>query len=216
MNRHTSPHAFNLVRNLCSKIHSGFIAVCLASFALGTITAHAAPRNIVTDNFTLRPNVTTQNRDWLTDEEDLRVREAQEIDKRIAVFVKVIERRLFALTGSRPAASKSSRKETELYGELRNGTPTELLSDIVRALNAAVDNIDDASSRPAQKLLLPKAFEKLQAAARQHQTQFSALRASTKDADALRLIEQSIELNDSIIAARISADDTKPAPKPKP
>ncbi len=188
-------------------LHIFVIGICLVSSGLDTIVVRAATNETIIRNFT--PRTATQNRDWLTDEEDMRVREAQEIDKRIAVFVKVIERRLNALTGS-PAASKQNRKDTEKYGELRTGTPPELLSDIVRALNAAVDNIDDASSRPAQKLLLPKAFEKLQAAARQHQTQFSTLRESTKDADALRLIEQSIELNDSIIAARISTDDTKP------
>ncbi|MCP9493414.1 MAG: hypothetical protein MSG64_03055 [Pyrinomonadaceae bacterium MAG19_C2-C3] len=209
MNQHTSPNAFKLARSIRSKTRSGFVAICLASFMFGTVAVRAAPHEIVTDNFTPPRTVVTQNRDWLTDEEDMRVREAQEIDKRIDVFVKVIERRLSALKGS-PAASKQNRKDTEKYGELRTGTPPELLSDIVRALNAAVDNIDDASSRPAQKILLPKAFEKLQAAARTHRAQFSTLRDNTKDTDALRLLDQSIEITDSIIAAHMNTDNTKP------
>lgn len=203
MNQHTSLHTF-------------IIGICLFSSPLDTIVVRAATNNITINNLTPRTVVIMQNRDWLTDEEDMRVREAQEIDKRIGVFVKVIERRLSALTGSPATASKQSRKDAEKYGELRTGTPPELLSDIVRALNAAVDNIDDASSRPAQKTLLPKAFEKLQTAARQHQAQFSALRDGTKDTDALRLLDQSIEITDSIIAARMNTDDTKPAPKSKP
>ena len=197
MNQHTFLHTF-------------IVGICLVSSGLNPIVVCAATRNFTTGNLTPRAAVTTQNRDWLTDEEDMRVREAQEIDKRIDVFVKVIERRLFSLTGSPVAASKQSRKDAEKYGELRNGTPPELLSDIVRALNAAVDNIDDASSRPAQKALLPKAFEKLQTAARQHRAQFSVLRDATKDTDTIRLLDQSIEITDSIIAARMSADDTKP------
>lgn len=197
MNHHTSLHAF-------------IIGIFLVSPSLNTGVVRATMNETTINNLTPRTTAAvTQNRDWLTDEEDMRVREAQEIDKRIDVFVKVIERRLFSLTGSPVAASKQSRKDAEKYGELRNGTPPELLSDIVRALNAAVDNIDDASSRPAQKALLPKAFEKLQTAARQHRTQFSVLRDATKDTDTIRLLDQSIEITDSIIAARINAD-TKP------
>ena len=218
MNQHTSPPTLIATRFAQTKTRFGFkafgvIVACLISLAPCTLAPRAATGNLIAHNSAPRA---VQSRDWLTEDEDMRVREAQEIDKRIDVFIKVIERRLLALTNVPAVTSKQARKDAEMYGELRNGTPTELLGDIVRALNAAVDNIDDASSRTPQKKLLPKALEKLQTATRQHRAQFSALHDQSKDTAARRLLDQSIEISDSILAAQPLVAEPATSSKPKP
>ncbi len=155
-----------------------------------------------------------QRRDSLTDIESDRVRDAQEIDKRVDVFIKIIERRLAMLTDAANApASKQAQKDLEKWGELRAGTQSELIGDIVGVLNSAIDNIDDASSREPQKKLLPKALQKLQTATNRFVPQLTALRGQTQDADVRRLIDESMELAASINEAKVSAAPSTNEPK---
>lgn len=95
-----------------------------------------------------------QRRDYLTDAEIELVRDANEIDKRIDVLVKAIDRR-FLVINNDTSQSKQIEKDSEKWGELPTGTKTELLSDISGILQKAIDDIDDLASRKSmnEKLL---------------------------------------------------------------
>jgi hypothetical protein len=86
-----------------------------------------------------------QSRDYLTNEEIELVRDAQEIDKRIDILVKAIDRRFLVLNKDN-SQEKQIQKDLDKWGELPTGTETELLSDISRILQKAVDDIDDLVS----------------------------------------------------------------------
>lgn len=132
-------------------------------------------------------------RDYLTPQEEERVKEAQVLDKRIEVFIKVAERRLFALTDQNAAASKQMSKDVEKWGELPKGTRVELIMDIANVLDAAITNIDDVATRDEKNRLLPKALRKLAEAATRFQAQLAPLRAQTQDNTERAAIERVME-----------------------
>ena len=132
-------------------------------------------------------------RDYLTPQEEERVKEAQILDKRIEVFIKVAERRLLALTNQSAAASKQLQKDVEKWGELPKGTRVELIMDVANVLDAAITNIDDVATRDEKNRLLPKALRKLAEAATRFQAQLSPLRAQTEDNSERAAIERVME-----------------------
>lgn len=103
-----------------------------------------------------------QRRDYLTDAEIELVRDANEIDKRIDVLVKAIDRR-FLVINNDTSQSKQVEKDSNKWGELPSGTKTELLSDISSLLQKAIDDIDDLASRKSMndKLLQNTSEENL-------------------------------------------------------
>lgn len=92
------------------------------------------------------PASNAQRRDYLTDEEIELVRDANEIDRRIDVLVKAIDRRLLVINND-TTQEKQLKKDSDKWGELPTGTKTELLSDISNILQKAIDDIDDLASR---------------------------------------------------------------------
>jgi hypothetical protein len=72
-----------------------------------------------------------QKRDHLNEQEIELIRDFQEIDKRIEIFVKAAERRLLVLAN--PNATQK-KKEEEIWGPLPTGTKLELLTDYKRNL----------------------------------------------------------------------------------
>lgn len=102
-----------------------------------------------------------QRRDHLTEEESELVREMQEIDRRTEVYITAIDRRFSVLGVANPGTDKKSKKDSEKWGELPKGTRTELLIDIERILQEAVDNIDGVAERDMKSELLPKAVHLL-------------------------------------------------------
>ncbi len=92
-----------------------------------------------------------QRRDFLTDAEIELVRDAQEIDRRIAVLVHAADRRfdLLKIDVSKPAG----KKESEEWGDLPKGERIDLLFDIKRLLQKAIDDIDNISERPDSAIL---------------------------------------------------------------
>ncbi len=125
--------------------------------------------------------LTPRARDYLTAKEEERVKEAQILDKRIEVFVKAAERRLLVLTDRNASASKRVQKDSEMWGELPQGTRVELIMDIANILDAAITNIDDVAVRDENNRLLPKALRKLAEAATRLQTQLTPLGQQTQD-----------------------------------
>lgn len=98
--------------------------------------------------------VNAQKRDNLTDEEDMLIRDAQEIDERMKIFVKVVDRRLLAINAP---DSKEAQKESDKWGELRTGTREQLLFDIQKTIDEAIAKIDDTAERDQKNPLFPKA-----------------------------------------------------------
>ncbi len=105
-----------------------------------------------------------QRRDQLTEMETELVRDAQEISLRTEVFIKAIDRRFLVLNNDASKA-KQVEKDLEKWGELPKGTRAELLLDIEKILQEAIDNIDDLAERDAKNERLPKAVHTLADAA---------------------------------------------------
>jgi transcriptional regulator of heat shock response len=137
-------------------------------------------------------------RDYLTPQEEERVKEAQVLDKRIEVFIKAAERRLLVLTDP---SSKQVQKDLEKWGELPKGTRVELIMDIANILDAAITNIDDVAARDEKNPLLSKALRKLADAAARLQTQFTAMRDQFREVDERRAVEQVMENVQEILGA---------------
>jgi hypothetical protein len=140
-------------------------------------------------------------RDYLTPLEEERVKEAQILDKRIDVFIKVAERRMLALTDPGASASKQVQKEMEKWGELPKGTRVELIMDIANVFDAAITNIDDVALRDEHNRLLPKALRKLAEAATRFQTQFASMREQLKSQEERAAVEQVMGNIQEILAA---------------
>jgi len=159
------------------------ILVC-ALFASSLLIGNAAPR-----------------RDPLTEKEADLVREAQALDKRTEVFVKVVERRLLALTDPNAAASKQAEKDVEMWGELPKGTRAELLSDIANILDEAVTNIEDVGARNAKSRLIPKSLRILAQASTRFLPQLTALREQLKDEREMGALEKVLDNLQEIVTA---------------
>ena len=133
---------------------------------------------------------TAQKRDHLTEQEIEKVRDAQAIDERIVVFIKVADRRLLVLTTPNPTQKK---KEEEEWGPLPTGTKLELLTDYKRILEEAEEKLDDAYERGAKNTLIPKALSKFKEAVTRHIVQLRALAQQTTDPKEQRALAEAIE-----------------------
>src|SRR4051812_17568689 len=90
-------------------------------------------------------SASAQRRDYATNSEDEIIREAQQIDQRIDVLTHMADRRFGVLKIDVGAPSK---KENEAWGPLPDGTRLQLLDDIRRIVQKAVDDIDNLAERP--------------------------------------------------------------------
>ena len=111
-------------------------------------------------------SASAQRRDHLTETETELVREFQEIDTRTEVFIKAIDRRFLVLIAVNVGGDKQFKKDSEKWGELPTGTRRELLLDIERILQEAIDNIDQVAERNIKSELFPKSVHTLADAAR--------------------------------------------------
>ncbi|MDT4954269.1 MAG: hypothetical protein QOJ02_2407 [Acidobacteriota bacterium] len=144
--------------------------------------------SVATSTLALNP----AKRDYLTPKEEDQVKEAQIIDKRIEVFIKVAERRLLVLADSSAAESKQVQKDLEKWGELPKGTRVELIMDIANVLDAAITNIDDVAARDERNPLIAKALRKLASAATRFQSQLAPMREQAKGDLERNAIDQAI------------------------
>lgn len=158
-------------------------------------------------------SATAQTRDNLTDQETELVRFHRELDKRIEVFIKAIDRRFAIINGTAPPSpSKKLMKDEPEWGNLPRGTHTELLGDIAGILDEAITNIDDVSRRDEKNPLISRALRKLTTAANGYLTQLAALRHQTKDADEQAAIERVADNANQII--EVGAKLPPPAVEP--
>lgn len=174
-----------------------FVIVMLAVFALAPRTAHA-------------------QRDYFTDAEIELIRNNQEIDKRIDVLIHAIDRRFLVLKLDVSAPARNAKDED--WGELPKGNRVDLLYDIKRILQKAIDDIDSLSERPSSaiisdpdspnekkpkgfEVLFPKAVRSLAAAARRYQPVLKAEFDKKNEKAELGSIMDSLEMCDQIIVA---------------
>jgi len=143
---------------------------------------------------------TLTQREHLTAEEVEFVRDAQELDRRMAVFIKAAERRLLAITDPATAA-KQEQKEAEKWGAIAASTRAQLLSDIARILDEAITNIDDAGVHNAKSPLIPKSLQKLAEASNSFLPKLTALRSSAAESSERDSLEQAIEHVQTVIEA---------------
>ena len=182
------------------------VSLC-ASLLLFLTAAHVAATTTATTAATttvaaarLRP----AQRESLTPEEVELVRDNQELDKRTAIFVKAVERRLVAITGQQPTPAKPSKKDKldeDEWGVLPQSTRKQLLADIARILDEAITNIDDASLHNEKSPLIPKALRHLAAACTRMLPQLTSMRASSQEEAERQWLEKGIESMEEIIAA---------------
>jgi len=148
----------------------------------------------------LAASVTARQREHLTAAEIELVRDTQELDKRTLVFVKAVERRMLVMTDP-AAAAKQAQKDAELWGELPQGTRTQLFSDIGRILDEAITNIDDAAERSPQSTLLAKSLRILAEASQNLLPRLTAMRDAALTEAERDALEQAIENAQTVIEA---------------
>ena len=142
-----------------------------------------------------------QARDHLTAKEVDLVKDAQELDKRIDVFIKAADRRLMVIKGLQAANSKELKKDGEFWGDLPSGTRSELVGDIAKILDEAITNIDDVSSRDEKNPALRRALRKLAAAASRIMEQLKPLQSSAVDAAEVSNFDELLDNAETIVQA---------------
>ena len=167
---------------------------------------------LVSFYFLLSPPPAWAQRDYLTEAEIELIRDAQQIDERVDVLIHAIDRRFGMLQIDVGAPAKKPKGE---WGELPKGTRRELLYDIKRILQKAIDDIDNLSERPDSIVvdlekdkkpkgfaeLFPKAVRKLDTAARRYQPALKAALEATKDTVEQGSLISTLEMCDQINAA---------------
>lgn len=156
----------------------------------------------------ISPDASAQRRDFVTEAESELIREHQEIDMRIEVMTKFIDRRL-AAAGIPGSAWTPPKKNADLWGEEPKGTKLELLSDVKRLLQKAIDDIDDIASRTTTAIegnevtgkLFPKAVRNLSAACERYKTIFQAELEKSTDQKQRGLLMDSVEFCNQITEA---------------
>ena len=164
--------------------HSIYRALCLTLISLTILFIGAQAQK--------------EKRDHLTEQEADLVRDNQEIDKRIEIFIKAAERRLLLLAN--PDATQK-KKEEETWGPLPKGTKLELLEDYKHILEEGEEKLDDWFGRGGKDNLLPKALNKFKEAATRHISQLRALASQLTDKREQRALAEAIEEAETVTKA---------------
>lgn len=153
-------------------------------------------------------------RDYFTDAELEVIRDAQEIDRRIDALVHIIDRR-FAVLQIDVGAPQARAKDSDKWGEMPTGTRTQLLFDVRRILQKAIDDIDSLAERPDSAVvddrdgdkgkvmsdLFPKAVRNLAKAAERYEPVLKNELDKTTDNAAKGSLLDSIDMCSQIIAS---------------
>lgn len=178
----------------------------------------ALPVILVAGILLFAPSASAQTRDFLTEQEAELVRFHQELDKRIEVFIKAIDRRFAIINGTAQPSSKRSEKDEPAWGDVPKGTRAELLGDVAGILDAAIENIDGVSRRDEKNPLIPRSLRKLTAACRGYLNQLTALKNQAKDPDEIAALERAADNASQVIEAgsKLPTPSTKEDKKKKP
>jgi hypothetical protein len=141
--------------------------------------------------------VSQQRGDYLTEEEDDHVREAQAADMRAKVFMKIADRRLKAIT--EPAAAPVDKKEQKKveeeereWGAVPKVSRDELLRHYARAIAECMAKLEDAYERNPKSTALPKALSVLRDATDKHLETLRKLKPEMKTDDEITAIGSAI------------------------
>jgi hypothetical protein len=151
-----------------------------------------------------------QRRDHLTETESDLVREAQEINLRIEVFVKAIDRRFLLLQN--PNATQTD-KEFNKFGDLPKGTKLELLSDIEKLINEAISNLDNVAEKDLKSKLFPKAMKIFNDACKRFIPLLESIEKGSTDEKEKRTIVTAVENCQDVIAAMSKVPEPEPEKK---
>ncbi|HYN85384.1 MAG TPA: hypothetical protein VER32_09035 [Pyrinomonadaceae bacterium] len=187
-----------MTRNAARRHFPALLA--LASLLLPAATADARP---------------AFQREYLTPREVERVRDNQQLDKRVGVFVKAAERRLQMITDPQAASKESAKAAAEKeeqrlhpdlpdfseYSDAVTGTRAQLLADIANILDEAITNVDDAAIHSEKSGLIPKAVRKLADSCARMLPRLEALRSGVTDEAERGQLEQAIENAQQIVTA---------------
>ncbi|MGI9035194.1 MAG: hypothetical protein ACR2GD_04040 [Pyrinomonadaceae bacterium] len=155
--------------------------------------------------------VKAQKLDNMTEGEDSVVRDAQEMDERMNVYVHIIDRRLLALSDPNAEQSKQAQKDFNKYGKLRAGAPVKLYSDIERTLEEAIGKIDDVAEHDQKNPLFAKSVRILSNACERWQPQLKTFQDKAADETEKAALDNAVEDCNEVIAAATKIP--KDAPK---
>lgn len=146
------------------------------------LASNDAVHPVITADFTATRAWAQLPGDYLTEEEDQHVREAQAPDERAKVFIKIADRRLKAIVGPAPQpADKKDQKKVEEeereWGAVPKVSRTELLRHYARAISECMAKLEDAYERNPKSSALPKALSVLRDATDKHLQALRALKA---------------------------------------
>jgi len=142
--------------------------------------------------FTVSPGLSLaqQRGDVLNEQEIERVREAQEIDQRTEVFLKLAGRRLNALEGRPDHLTKRDQ-----WGEPPSGSPQQLLTAYRRILEELADKLDAVAETKGEKdPKLRKALARLRHDMESHLTRLERLSPGDDELAAHRAALQMVRL----------------------
>lgn len=159
-----------------------------------------------------------QKRDPLTDPEGELVRFHQELDKRIEIMIKAMDRRFAILNNTPQPSIKKLMKDEPDWGEPPTGTRAQLLGDIAAILDEAITNIDDVSRRDEKNPLISRSLRRLTAASNGYVVNLNTLKNQMKDDDELAAIERALDNAAQIIevGGKLPAPSTEDKKKKKP
>ena len=123
--------------------------------------------------------------DYLTDEEDQHVREAQKADDRVKVFMKIADRRLAAMSPAPVAATdkkaqQKAEEEERQWGAVPKVSRSHLLLHYARAVREVIAKLEDAHERNPKSSSIPKALTLLRDATDRHLQIIRALEPEMK------------------------------------
>lgn len=156
-----------------------------------------------------------QQRDNLTEQEIEMIRDVQELDGRMEIYVKAIDRRLIVLENTTVSHTKEIEKDSDKWGALPKGTRTELLSDIRKILDETIDKVDDVYERDAKNELIPWSLHLLADSAKRFIPELQKLKETTTDSKEIGLINNALDSCEQIIesASKVPRPDKKPKKK---
>lgn len=146
--------------------------------------------------------------DYLNEQEIDRVREAQEIDKRVAVFLRIAERRLNAILGASASQTTTAQKdkkdkkkdkksedkdESNDYGPEPTGSTEELLRNYTSVMNELLDKIDDVYEKKKADPKLPSAIDKLYDVGQSHMKRLDQIRSKIDSNSEQTELEKALE-----------------------
>ncbi len=158
--------------------------------------------------------VFAQRADHLTKKEVELIQEYQEVDRRMEIYTRAIERRLLAIEGTGRLNNdemKQLEKEEETWGPLPEGNFSQIIADVPRILDEAVNKIEDVAERNSESDLFPFAVYILSDYSASLAPRLEALKARATTAHDIGLLNLSI----SQCADIVEASEKVPRPDPK-